>query len=149
MLRFLAGAAAAFLLLTGAFLMWQSHAAQPTSALPDAPAPRAAAGAPALLAASVPFEPPQATAATREEKRFSRADKNKDGKIESEEIFAPRRKAFAKLDVNGNGALSFEEWAARSIQKFKGADADRTGWLTAAEYATTAPPAPKRKRCSC
>lgn len=147
MLRFFAGAAAAFLLLTGAFLMWQSHAAEPSSQLPSAPAARGSGAG--LLAASVPFDPPQATEASREEKRFSRADKNKDGKIESEEIFAPRHKAFAKLDTNGNGSLSFEEWAAKTITKFQGADSDHTGWLTAAEYASTAPPAPKHKRCSC
>lgn len=147
MLRFFAGAAAAFLLLTGAFFMWQSHAAEPSSQLPSAPAARASG--PGLLAASAPFDPPQASEASRAEKRFSRADKNKDGRIESDEIFAPRRKAFAKLDTNGNGSLSFEEWAAKSIAKFQGADGDRSGWLTAAEYATTAPPAPKHKRCSC
>jgi len=148
MLRFLAGAAAAFLLLTGAFLLWQTHAAQPDSALPDAPAPRAAGGS-SLFAAQVPFGPTEATAKSREEKRFSRADKNKDGKIESDEIFAARHKAFAKLDTNANGSLSFEEWSVKTIDKFKGADADHNGWLTAAEYATTAPPPPKHKRCSC
>ena len=52
-------------------------------------------------------------------------------------------------DRNGNGALSFDEWAVKSIEKFQGADRDRSGWLTPAEYATTAPPPPKRKRCSC
>jgi hypothetical protein len=148
MLRFFAGAAAAFLLLTGAFLMWQSQAANPSSALPAAPAARPA-GTSALFATSVPFDPPEASPASRAEKRFSRADKNKDGKIESDEIFAPRRKAFAKLDTNGNGSLSFEEWASKTIQKFQGADKDHTGWLTSAEYATTAPPPPKHKRCSC
>jgi Ca2+-binding EF-hand superfamily protein len=93
---------------------------------------------------------PEASAKSREEKRFSRADKNKDGKIESEEIFGARRKAFAKLDTNGNGALSFDEWAAKTIQKFQGADADKSGWLTAAEYAATAPPPPKHpSKCAC
>ena len=149
MLRFIAGAAAAFLLLTGAFLLWQSKAAEPASALPNAPAARPA-GSTRFMGSATPFEPVQATTANREERRFSRADKNKDGRIEAEEVLGPRRKAFAKLDVNGNGALSFEEWAAKTIDKFRGADADRTGWLTAAEYATTAPPPPKHKpSCRC
>jgi Ca2+-binding EF-hand superfamily protein len=148
MVRFLAGAAAAFLLLTGAFLLWQSQAAEPTSALPNAPAPRAAGSTP-VLAASLPFQPLQANAATREERRFSRADKNKDGRIENDEIFGARHKAFAKLDANNNGSLSFEEWSVKTIQKFQTADADHNGWLSAAEYATTAPPPPKHKRCSC
>ena len=40
MLRFIAGAGSTFLLMTGAFLIWQSHAEErPT--LPDAPPPRA------------------------------------------------------------------------------------------------------------
>jgi hypothetical protein len=144
MARFLAGAAACFLLLTGAFLLWQSHAQQGPS-LPAAPHARSAT--PSMTRASL--QAPEASPANREERRFSRADKNKDGKIESEEIFASRRKAFAKLDVNGNGSLSFEEWAAKSIEKFQGADKDHTGWLTEAEYATTAPPPPKHPKCSC
>src|SRR6185369_2349542 len=120
MARFLAGAAASFLLLTGVFLFWQSRAeSNPT--LPSAPSARTAGTS--LFAASV--QAPEASAKSREERRFSRADKNKDGKIESNEIFAARHKAFAKLDANGNG------------------------WLSAAEYATTAPPAPKHKTCSC
>lgn len=145
MARFLAGAAACFLLLTGAFLLWQSRAQQGSS-LPQAPPPRA--GSPTMV---VPgrLEAPEASAKSREERRFSRADKNKNGRIESEEVLGARRKAFAKLDANGNGALSFDEWAAKTIDKFSGADADRSGWLTPAEYATTAPPPPKRKRCAC
>ena len=143
MARFLAGAAVCFLLITGAFMLWQSRAQQGPG-LPAAPQPRAADSP------LSPLEAPEASAKSREEKRFSRADKNKDGKIEAEEIFAARRKAFAKLDTNGNGALSFDEWAAKTIGKFKGADADKSGTLTAAEYATTAPPPPKHKpKCAC
>ena len=116
------------------------------SGLPDAPAPRLAS---ALPFTGKPLGAPEASPKNREERRFSRADKNKDGRIESEEILGARRKAFAKLDANGNGALSFEEWATKTIGKFQGADKDRSGFLTAAEYATTAPPPPKRKLCSC
>jgi hypothetical protein len=145
MVRFLAGAAACFLLLTGAFLFWQSQAQQ-NPGLPSAPPPRAGGQS---VFSSAALQAPEASPKSREERRFSRADKDKDGKIESEEIIGPRRKAFAKLDTSGNGSLSFEEWAVKSIEKFQGADKDRTGWLTAAEYATTAPPPPKKKRCSC
>ena len=101
------------------------------------------------MLASQPLEAPEASAITREERRFSRADNDKDGKIEPEELLGPRRKAFAKLDTNGNGGLSFEEWAVARINKFKGADKDKSRWLTPAEYATTAPPPPKKKRCAC
>lgn len=143
MARFLAGAAACFLLLTGAFLFWQSRAAQ-TFDLPQAPPAKAVASG--VLA---PPTPPEASAKSREEKRFSRADRDKNGRIDREEILGSRRKAFAKLDTNGNGNLSFEEWAAKSIKKFDSADKDRSNWLNAAEYASTAPPPPKKKRCSC
>lgn len=147
MARFLAGAAACFLLLTGAFLLWQSRAEQ-NPKLPSAPPPRSAT--PFMTAAQAPLEAPEASPKSREERRFSRADRNKNGRIEAEELFSPRRKAFAKLDKNGNGILSFEEWAVKSIDKFRGADKDRSGWLTPAEYAITAPPPPKKKtRCSC
>jgi hypothetical protein len=143
--RFLAGAAACFLLLTGAFLFWQSRAAQ-SSTLPEAPPARMAR--PSLVAQQLPAAP-EATPKSREQKRFSRADKDKNGRIQREELLAARRKAFAKLDSNGNGALSFDEWAAKTIGKFDGADKDRSGWLTPAEYATTAPPPPKKKSCAC
>src|SRR5438105_7868210 len=143
--RFLAGAAACFLLLTGAFLLWQSRAQGPR--LPNAPAPRSAMAS--LFGSAEPLQAPEASAKTREERRFSRADKNKDGKVESAELLDPRRKAFAKLDTNGNGSLSFEEWAVKTITKVKDADKDHNGWLSSAEYATTAPPAPKHKTCSC
>jgi hypothetical protein len=146
MLRFLAGAASCFLLLTGAFLIWQSHAEQ-RPGLPEAPAARTYSAS--MLASQQPLEAPEASPKSREERRFSRADKNKDGKIEANELLDPRRKAFAKLDTNGNGSLSFEEWAVKTISKFQGADKDRNGWLTPAEYATTAPPPPKHKTCSC
>jgi len=146
MARFLAGAAACFLLMTGAFLFWQSRAADnPT--LPKAPA--AATTAASLFGSSdPPLQAPEATEKTREEKRFSRADKNKDGKIESEEYFAARRRNFDKLDANHDARLSFEEYAAKAIDKFNNAGG-RKGWLTEAEFATTAAPRPKHRTCSC
>lgn len=144
MLRFLAGAAASFLLMTGAFILWQSRAEQ-APALPESPPPRMAS--PSMSTA--PLQAPESTPKSREERRFSRADKDKNGRIEAAELLGPRRKAFAKLDGNGNGTLSFEEWAVKTVDKFNGADRDRSGWLTPAEYATTAPPPPKKKRCAC
>ena len=146
MLRFLAGAASCFLLLAGAFLIWQSRA-EPVHALPDAPQPRAYGAS--MLSAAKPLQAPEAPPKSREERRFSRADKNKDGKIEAKELLDPRRKAFAKLDTNRNGSLSFDEWAVKTIGKFQGADRNHDGILTAAEYATTAPPPPKHRTCSC
>jgi len=146
LLRFFAGVASCFLLLTGAFLIWQSRA-EKAPRFPDAPATRAASDS--LLGAGGSLRAPEASPETREERRFSRSDKDKNGKIEREELLGPRRKAFAKLDTNGSGTLSFEEWAVKTLTKFQDADKDRNGWLSAAEYATTAPPPPKHKTCSC
>lgn len=146
MTRFMAGVIACFLLLTGAFLIWESHAEQ-SSSLPKAPPARAR---PMMIAGSDDeLEAPEASPKNREEKRFSRADKNKNGRIEAAELLEPRQKAFAKLDTNRNGTLSFQEWAVKTYDKIQGADKDKNGWLSPAEYATTAPPPPKKKRCSC
>ena len=146
MWRFLAGAAACFLLLTGAFLFWQSHAAEPAK-FPAAPSPH---GLSSFFGGSgQPLEAPEASAKTREEKRFSRYDKNKDGKVEADEYLAARRRNFDKLDVDHNGALSFQEYAAKGIEKFNAAGG-RKGWLSPAEFVATAPPQAKRKAaCSC
>src|SRR4051812_16734592 len=111
MLRFLAGAAACFLLLTGAFLLWQPRA-EHTPGLPAAPAARAAS---ASLFAGTPLEAPEASARTREEKRFGRYDKDKNGRVEVGEYLAARRRNFDKLDVDHNGALSFQEYAVKGI----------------------------------
>jgi hypothetical protein len=144
LLRFLAGAAACFLLLTGAFLIWQSHAG-PASGLPAAPVARAAS----LFGDAQPLQAPEASAKTREEKRFARYDKNKDGKVQADEYLAARKRNFDKLDLDHNGALGFQEYAAKGIEKFNGAGG-RKGWLTPAEFVATAPPPPKHKLgCSC
>ena len=144
MLRFLAGAAASFLLLTGAFLIWQSRA-EHASGLPGAPPARAAT----LFGSTEPLQAPEASAKTREEKRFARYDKDKDGKVETMEYLAARRRNFDKLDLDHNGALGFQEYAAKGIEKFNDAGG-RKGWLTAAEFVATAPPQAKRKSaCSC
>ena len=93
---------------------------------------------------------PSADPKSKEEKRFDRADKDKNGTITLAELVEPRRKPFAKLDLDRDGKLSFEEWAVRTIDKFAEADADKSKGLTRAEYATTAPKPRKAKpACSC
>lgn len=146
MLRFLAGAAACFLLMTGAFLIWQSHAEGGPS-LPGAPPARSFAAS--MLGTGQPLVAPEASPKSRAEKRFSRYDHDKDGKVEAAEYLAARQRNFQKLDLDHNNALSFQEYAAKGIEKFNTADHGRKGWLTEAELATTAPPPPKRKTCSC
>lgn len=149
MMRFFAGVAACFLMMTGAFIMWQSKAQEPGLPAP----PEVAVNSAPMMALPTGVSvrrPPVASDKSREEKRFARADKDDDGRITSAELFEPRRKAFAKLDKNGNGALSFDEWATKTVEKFGTADADRSGFLTPAEFATTAPKPSRRKAaCSC
>ena len=146
MLRFLAGAASCFLLMTGAFLIWQSHAEGGPS-LPGAPPARSFAAS--MLGTGQPLVAPEASPKSRAEKRFSRYDHDKDGKVEAAEYLAARQRNFQKLDLDHNNPLSFQEYAAKGIEKFNAADQGRKGWLTEAELATTAPPPPKHKTCSC
>lgn len=104
------------------------------------------------VAAVVPVsegDVPEASPATREEKRFNRYDKDRDASITRDEYLAARRKAFAKLDVNGDGRLDFDEWAVKATAKFAAADRDKSGAMNAAEFATTAVrrKAPARAKC--
>lgn len=127
--RFLSGVAAALLLVAAGLFFWNGRA-DGEHPIPDAPA--------AALASADPLtDPPRATDRTREEKRFDRYDKDRDGRITREEYLANRRKAYAKLDSNGDGRLSFDEWAAKTSGKFAKADGDKTGILTRAEFETT------------
>jgi len=144
--RFLAGALACFLLMTGAFLIWQGRAARGPEMAAAASSQAASFSA---FGSDQPLSAPEASQKTREEKRFSRADHNKDGKIEEDEYLAGRRRYFDKLDVNHDGKLTFEEYAAKGITKFETADQGHKGWLTPAEFATTAAPQSKHRNCSC
>lgn len=151
--RFLSGVGAALFLVAAGLFFWQGRA-QDAPVIPPAPAARvqiaAARVPPSLLSADPVLRmPPAATAKTREEKRFGRADKDDDGRITRAELLAPRQKAFAKLDRNGDGRLAFEEWAVKTVGKFDGADDDNDGALTAAEYASTAPKPRAKTACRC
>jgi hypothetical protein len=156
MLRFAAGAGAAMLLMLGGFFIWQSAAQSDTSlAAPEFIAPEFASDGEGGAAPDEggPAVPPASDARTKEQRRFDRADKDKNGAVALEELFQPRRKAFARLDKNGDGRLSFEEWAVRTSTRFSEADRDRNGALTRPEFATTAPrrraPARTKAGCSC
>ena len=144
--RFLAGAAASLLLVTGAVLIWQGRAQGPVT--PKAPAARFAANSAPINLARIP-RALSADPVSKEQKRFARADKDKDGKVTLAELVDPRRKAYAKLDLNQDGKLSFEEWAVKTIDKFNAADADKNRILTPAEYAATAPKVKPKAACSC
>jgi len=137
MWRYLAGGVAA-LLLAGAGVMLFTGRAKPSAELLAAAPPPTAQATTSPSSDGVPDAAPEASDRTREQKRFDRYDKDRDGNVTREEYLAARRKAFAKLDTNHDGMLSFDEWAIKSETKFQTADADKSGTLTRAEFATTA-----------
>jgi EF hand len=145
MLRYLAGGASALLLLLAGFFIWMSRA-DSEDPIPPAPEPTALMSPlrPPRLAT-----PPAASEKSREQKRFARADKDRDGRISLGELYLPRRKAFARLDRDKDGRLGFEEWAAGTAAKFAKADGDRSGWLSAGEYEATKPKAKAKPKCRC
>lgn len=154
MWRFAAGAGSALLLVLGGFFVWQSVANR--EAAIEAPVAAVGDQSDDAVAEAQPDErpapPPSADSRTKEQRRFDRADKDKNGAIVLEELYQPRRRAFARLDTNGDGRLSFEEWAVRTSKKFTDADRNRDGRLTREEFATTAPRrrAPTRtQNCRC
>lgn len=152
--RVLAGGMAALLLVAGGLFWWQGRAT-------SEPAPRAMNGPP--LPAEVdalpegdpdavgkaPPMPAEASPQNREQKRFARYDRNRDGVITRIEMMGSRVKAFKALDQNGDNLLSFEEWAVSTSDRFGKADANNDGKLTPAEFATTAPKRTASPKCKC
>lgn len=145
MWRYFVGGIAALLMAGAGVFVFQSRATP--EPVPPAPKP---AQTEAAADPAAPADVPRADR-SREEKRFDRSDKDRNGLVTLAELQQPRRKAFAKLDTNGDGKLSFEEWTARTSTKFAEADKDKSGGLTRAEFATTAPKrkTPARPQCDC
>ncbi|MDB5712724.1 MAG: histidine kinase [Sphingomonadales bacterium] len=132
MWRFLAGVGSALLLVTAGLFIWKAQADRP-SLIPAMPM----VGEAAPMGVADLAGPPSASEKTREEKRFSRYDKDKNGAVGRDEYLVSRQKAFAKLDLNHDGKLGFDEYAAKAVDKFAAADRDKNGALTAIEFAST------------
>lgn len=156
--RFMAGVVSALLLTAAGLFWWQAEAEQDGQPLVARGGARAQA--PALPGSGDPNAKgtpppavPEADPRTREQKRFDRYDKDRNGIITRPEMMASRTAAFRKLDKDGNNLLSFEEWAARTSGRFIAADVSKDGKLTPAEFATTAPkrskPKPQAQICKC
>ncbi len=145
MWRFLAGVGSAVALMTAGLFLFRGDAA--TEKLPSPPP--AIAGASDGAVEPAPGDPPSAPARSREQKRFDRYDKDRDGRITRDEYLASRRKAYAKLDADSDGRLSFDEWVAKTGAKFATADKGRDGALDAGEFATTAVKRKPAKRVEC
>jgi len=147
MLRFAAGVGSALLLVATGFFVWKGVAQQ------EDPVPRPGPGERVTAASTkAPARPPAADERGKEERRFDRADRDRDGRVTLEELYHPRRRAFQRLDRDGDGRLAFEEWAVRTATKFGEADANRDRALNRQEFAATAPrrrtPA-RQKGCDC
>jgi hypothetical protein len=145
MWRYLAGAGAGALLVAAGMVL---QAMRPATIAPLAAMPTASAATSDGRSSADPAVP-EATAKTREEKRFSRYDKDRDGAITRDEYLASRKKAYGKLDKDGNGTLSFDEWAAKAETKFATADVDKSGSMNADEFATTAVKRKPRAKANC
>ena len=141
--RFLAGVASALLLVAAGFFAWSAGGAD-QSLLPDAPA---YAASPEGLADNP--KAPSAPEKSKEEKRFNRYDKDKNGTITQSEYLLSRQKAYAKLDTNGDGTLSFAEYGVKTVAKFSKADGDRSKSLNRVEFATTKPVRKAKPRPDC
>lgn len=144
MSRYIAGLTSIVLMITGGFFIWRAQADR-GSMVP--PPPTAATTTPMGLADLA--GPPVASERTREEKRFARFDKDRNGAVAGEEYLAARRKNFARLDLNGDGKLGFEEYAVKAVAKFAAADKDRNGALNAAEFALTRVVRKSAPKCAC
>jgi EF hand len=149
--RYLIGGVTAILLMLGGFFLWQGFSNRSQNALKAAALPSLPMGDDSLEGDAPPGlpEPPGAAPKSKEEKRFNRYDRDKDGIITRVEMMSSRTKAFKTLDKDGNNLLSFEEWAAKTSDKFAGADADKNGRLSRPEFATTAPKPKAKPVCNC
>ena len=122
--RTVLGAVGALLLTAAGLFWWQGRAELERGA----PPPDLGAGGPK---AEAPIDLPSADPSHgrgaglpgagksnqgKEERRFNRYDKNRDGRVTRVEMLSTRVKAFQKLDTNHDNLLSFEEWAVKPLQ---------------------------------
>ena len=134
------GAFAAFVLL-GIGLFWMQGRAEVEEGAPPPELPAATAEPPeepdALPTADVAGlegpAPPEVNELSRDQQRFFRYDRNRDGRITRNEMLSTRTSSFRKLDVDGNNLLTFEEWAVTTSDRFAEMDSDGNGNINLAE----------------
>lgn len=150
--RMVLGAVAA-LVMVGIGLFWWQGRAQVEQAAPP-PQPMAAKPAPtdiptADIAGLSGPPPPEATELTKEQQRFGRYDRDRDGRVTRNEMLSTRTEAFRRLDKDRNNLLTFEEWAVATVNRFESADRDQDAVLIPAEFATTRPKRSVKPACRC
>jgi hypothetical protein len=144
--RYLVGAGAGLLLVFAGLMLGKVFAG-----------PGAAASVPGMqgdgLASPMSFgalpEPPRASDLSREQKRFNRYDRDRNGRVDRAEYLSSRQKAFARLDLNGDGRLDFEEYAVKAAAKFKAADKNANSALDTTEFSTTRVVRKAKPKCEC
>lgn len=150
--RTILGAVGALLLVGIGLFWWQGRAQVERGAPPPLPAAVTPAETDIPVADVAGLRgpaPPEATELTREQQRFGRYDRDRDGRITRNEMLSTRTEAFRKLDKDRNNLLTFEEWAVATVTRFEGADRDRDAELDAEEFAATRPKRGARPACRC
>ena len=151
--RIFLGALAALVLVGVGVFWWQGQAQIEAQAPPSpedlATAPPSTSLPKADVSGLTGPKPPEAYELTREERRFYRYDRNRDGKITRDEMLSTRTDEFKKLDTDGNNLLTFDEWAVTTADRFDSADANHDGILTPKEFATTRRKHASKPRCDC
>lgn len=150
--RLILGALGA-LVLVGIGLFWMQGRAEVEQGAPPPATQTPLADPTALPSADVSGlrgpPPPEATQLTKEQQRFGRYDRDRDGRITRNEMLSTRTSAFRKLDRDGNNLLDFEEWAVATVDRFESADGNGNDELDTAEFATTRPRRASKPRCKC
>ncbi len=150
--RLAAGLAFMLVIATGLF-WWQGRADGEGDSPPIQSAAAAAEELPGEgdvdAVGEAPPMPTEATSLSREQRRFARYDRDRDGIITRTEMMGSRAKAFRGLDKDGNNLLSFEEWAVATSDRFAQADGNKDGKVTPAEFAATAPKPKGKQDCRC
>ena len=149
--RTVLGAIGALLLVAAGVFWWQGRAVIPPGRLPQ-PALAGPSGAALPNADGKGLrgpDLPEVDEATKEQRRFDRLDRNRDGRITREEMLAPRVAMFRKLDVDGNNLLTFDEWSVKTSNRFKSADANGDGILDRNEFRATKQKVKLHPQCKC
>lgn len=129
--RLLLGAFGAMVLL-GIGLFWLQGRAQVEEGAPPPAPPAAAAPDPEALPTAFATDargvaPPEVDELTRDQSRYFRLDRNRDGRVTRNEMMSTRTSAFRRLDTDGNNLLTFEEWAIATSERFAEMDTDGDG----------------------
>ncbi|MBV7256732.1 hypothetical protein KCG44_08025 [Pacificimonas sp. WHA3] len=113
-------------------------AAAPPPVVPGPAAPASCPAVPQCRVAAPPEPAPKADPVLREQRRFARSDKDRDGVVAKAEYLQSRQKSFDRMDSNGDGVIDFIEYSVKQRARFDASDCDATETLTPGEFESTA-----------